>query len=223
MNRGTISRQTWSHRSIKGFTLIEMMVSVGIFAVIAGIVFPAMIEFLSVRERLEEKHSQLIGMQKTFLFLAKDLRFASNRLSKDEYGEKGKATLSVNDDHLIEFTAQYPDLNLGGLNVPRRVRWQLNDGVLQRIQYPVMDPDSDTRTLKQDLLTGVDDVEIELSVVEDGRDNTGKKWGEETRLPDMISVRVIMQNDVEYHRMFTMLAGDSLKALAASSAASAKQ
>jgi type II secretion system protein J len=200
-----------------------MMVSVAIFALIASIVFPAMIEFLSVRDRLEDKHKQLVGMQKTFLFLAKDLRFAVNRLSKDEYGEKGKATLSVNDDHLIEFTAQYPDLNLGGLNVPRRVRWQLNDGILQRVQYPVMDPDSDTRTLKQDLLVGVDDVEIELSLVEDGRDNTSEKWDEQTRLPDMVSVRVIMQNDIEYHRVFTMLAGDSIKALAASSSASGQR
>lgn len=202
---------------IKGFTLIEVMVAVAIFAVIASIIFPAMIQFLSVRERLEEKHDHMVGMQKTFLFLAKDMRFASNRLGKDEYGELGKATLSVDDGSLIEFTAQYPDLNLGGLSVPRRVRWQLEDGVLQRIQYPVMDPDSDTRSLRQNLMTEVDKVEVQLSFVEDGRDNTSSKWDEESRLPDMISVRVIMQNDIEYHRIFTMLAGDSVAALAASS------
>lgn len=204
----------------KGFTLIEMMVAVAIFAVIASIVFPAMIQFLSVRERLQEKHDQMIGMQKTFLFLAKDMRFATNRLGKDEFGERGKATLLVGGDSLIEFTAQYPDLNLGGVNVPRRVRWQLDDGELRRVQYPVMDPDSDTRTLQQSLMIGVDKVEIELSVVEDGRDNTSDKWDEETRLPDMISVRVVMQNDIEYHRVFTMLSGDSIAALAASTAGS---
>ena len=203
--------------SMSGFTLIEIMVSLGIFAVVASIVFPAMLEFLSARERLDAKHDHIISLQKTFLFLAKDLRFASNRLGKDEYGDAAKATLRLDDDSLIEFTAQYPDLNLGGVSVPRRVRWQLEDGVLQRIQYPVMDPDSDTRVLKQTLLQGVDQVEIEVSVVQDGRDNTSKKWDEETRLPDMISIRVIMDNDIEYHRLFTMLSGDSVEALKAAS------
>lgn len=206
------------HRSGRGFTLIEVLVSLAIFAVVAAIVFPALLEFLNARERLDAKHKQIINLQKTFLFLAKDLRFAANRLGKNEYGDEGKATLIVADDILLEVTAQYPDLNLGGLNVPRRVRWQLDDGQLQRLQYPVMDPDSDTRVLKQSLLNDVQEVEIELSMVEEGRDNTSRRWNEEKRLPDMISVRITLENDVQYHRLFTMLSGDSLQALSASSA-----
>jgi len=201
-----------------GFTLIEMVVAVAIFAVVASIVFPAMIEFLDVRERIEEKHQQVVGLQKAFLFLAKDLRYASNRLGKDEFGELGKATLIVGNDSLIDFTANYPDLNLDGLNVPRRVRWVLEEGVLQRIQSPVMDPDSDTRLLRQKLIEGVEDVEIELSVVEGARDNTSKKWDEESKLPDLISITVTLDSGVEYRRAFTMLGGDNLDALAAASA-----
>jgi len=188
----------------RGFTLIEMIVAVAIFGVIASIVFPALIQFLDVRERVDEKHKQLVGLQKTFLFLAQDLRYASNRLGKDEFGDINK----------IDMTANYPDLNLAGLNVPRRVRWVLEDGVIQRIQSPVMDPDSDTRTIKQNLLSDVEEVEIELSVVEEGRDNTSKRWDEQTRLPDMVTVLVTMNSGVEYQRSFTMLGGDTLAAIA---------
>jgi len=202
-------------RAQLGFTLIEIIIAVAIFAVIAAMVFPTMIQFIDIRERVIAKHEQLEGLQKTFLFMAKDVRFASNRLGKDEFGELGDATLSVGDDSLIDLTAMYPDLNLGGLNVPRRVRWVLEDGVLQRIQSPVMDPDSDTRVFKQFFLAGVDKVEIELSSIEDGRDSTSKRWNEETRLPDMISILVKMDNNVEYHRLFTMLGGDKTEALAA--------
>lgn len=200
----------------KGFTLIEVMVAVGIFAVIASIVGPAMVQFLDLRERVNKKQDQLEGLQKTFLFLANDFRYAANRLGKDEYGDEGDATLVVGDDSLVDMTAAYPDYSLGGLNVPRRVRWVLQDNELQRIQSPVMDPGSDTRILRQRLLTGVDDVDIELSMVADGRDDSSKRWDEQNRLPDKVTITIEMDNGIEYSRVFTMLGADNLDALAAS-------
>ena len=202
-----------SHIQRTGFTLIEMIVAVAIFGVIASIVFPALIQFLDVRERVDEQHQKVVGLQKTFLFLAQDLRYAANRLGKNEFGDLGKATVTVGDDSLIDFTASYPDLNLQGLNVPRRVRWILEEGVIQRIQSPVMDPDNDTRTFRQRLLGDVEEVELELSVVEDGNDKTSKKWEEQTRLPDMVTVTITLNNGVEYKRSFTMLGGDTLAAI----------
>ncbi len=202
--------------STAGFTLIEVMVAVGIFAVIASIVGPALFQFLEIRERASAKQEQLESLQKTFLFLANDLRYAANRLGKDKFGDAADATLVVGDDALLELTTAYPDLNLGGLAVPRRVSWRLEDGVLQRLQSPVMDPDSDTRRLQQTLLSDVRDIEIEMSSIEDGRDNTSKRWEEKTRLPDKISVTIELENKTEYQRVFTMLGGNSLDAVAAS-------
>ena len=198
-----------------GFTLLEIIVAVAIFGVIASIVFPALLQFLDMRERVDEKHQQISGLQKTFQFLANDLRFASNRLSKDEYGDIGKTTLSINDDYLIDLTALYSDLSLQGLAVPRRVRWQLVDGVLQRVQFPVMDPDADTRVMIQSLLENVEDVDIEVSHIIDGRDNTDSDWDEQKRLPDLIDVTVKMGKGIEYRRIFSMLGADSDAATAA--------
>ena len=198
-----------------GFTLLEIIIAVAIFGVIASIVFPALLQFLDMRERVDEKHQQISGLQKTFQFLANDLRFASNRLSKDEYGEVGKTTLTINDDFLIDLTALYSDLSLQGLAVPRRVRWQLQGGVLQRIQYPVMDPEADTRVMIQSLLENVEDVEIEVSHIEDGRDNTDSDWDEQKRLPDLIDVTIKMPKGMEYRRVFSMLGADSDAATAA--------
>ena len=190
-----------------GFTLIEIVIAVAIFGVIASIIFPALFQFLDVRERIDIKHQQISGLQKTFMFLANDVRFAVNRLPKDEYGEPSKTTLKMGDDSVLEFIAAYPDLSLDGLNVPRRVRWQLEDGVLQRVQYPVMDPDADTRFFLQTLLQNVQEIEVEVSHVEDGRDNSDDKWDEQSRLPDLISIKIELENDLKYSRIFTMLAG----------------
>ena len=198
-----------------GFTLLEIIVAVAIFGVIASIVFPALLQFLDMRERVDQKHQQISGLQKTFQFLANDLRFASNRLSKDEYGDIGKTTLSINDDYLIDLTALYSDLGLQGLAVPRRVRWQLVDGVLQRVQFPVMDPEADTRVMIQSLLENVEDVEVEVSHIADGRDNTDRDWDEQKRLPDLIDVTIKMAKGIEYRRVFSMLGADSDAATAA--------
>ena len=203
-------------RRSSGFTLIEVIVSVAIFAVIASIMGPALFQFLEVREKVGVKQERLEGLQKTFLFLANDFRYAANRLGKDEYGDPSKATMLVGDDSLVDFTVAYPDLNLGGTNVPRRVRWVLEENVLKRLQSPVMDPDSETRVMRQSLLSGVDDVDIEFSIVEDGRDSTSKKWDEQSRLPDKISITIKMENRLEYQRVFTMLGADNLDAIAAS-------
>ena len=203
-------------RKNRGFTLIEMMVSVAIFGVMASIIFPALIQFLDARDRIEAKQEQLIGLQKTFLFLAQDMRFASNRVGKDEFGELGKATLTVGeDDSLVELTVLYPDLNLDGLGVPRRVKWVLDDGSLQRLQYPVMDPDQDTRIIRQNLLSDVESVDIELKRIDDGREEVSDTWDEQSRLPDLLEMSILFESGVEYNRAFSMLNGDTLDAIAA--------
>jgi general secretion pathway protein J len=211
-----MQKQGLTHR---GFTLLEIVVAVGIFAVIASIVFPAMIQFLDTRERVTKKHSEIVGLQKTFQFLARDLRFAASRLSKDEYGEPGKTTLLLNDDDLLDFTAVYPDLSMTGLSVPRRVVWRIDENRLQRIQYPVMDPDSETRRITQFLLDGVKNIEIEVSFIEDGRSSTERRWEEQSKLPDMIEITVELSNDLQYTRILDMQGGDSAKALLAAGVA----
>ncbi|MBX2848837.1 MAG: type II secretion system minor pseudopilin GspJ [Acidiferrobacterales bacterium] len=191
-----------------GFTLIEIVVAVAIFAVITSIVFPALMQFLEMRERVMEKNSEVIGLQKTFLFLAKDLRYAANRLSKDDYGDLNKTTFSIGDESLLSFSAVYPDLSLQGQGVPRRVQWKLEENILMRVQYPVMDPDPETRLLEQSLLQDVEEVSIQVHKVTDGRDSFEKKWDEPNRLPDMIDVEIVLDTGIKYRRVFTMLGGD---------------
>lgn len=195
--------------------MLEIIVAVAIFGVIASIIFPALLQFLEMRERVDEKHGQISTLQKSFQFLANDLRFAANRLPKDEYGELGKTTISINDEHLIDLTANYSDISLGGLAVPRRVRWQLEDGVLQRIQYPVMDPDSETRIILQSFVADVEEVNVEVSHIADGRDNSDDQWEEQKRLPDLLDIVIKMPEGVEYRRVFSMLGANSDAALAA--------
>ncbi len=189
------------------FTLIEVVVAVAIFAVISSIIFPALIQFLDARERVMERSQKITEVQKFFLYLERDLRFASNRLGKDEYGDPLDSALTVNDDGLLELTALYPDTRLLGLGVPRRVRWALEDEKLVRTQYPVMDPDGDTRFSQREFLSEVRDVDIIVRYLEDGRASETNRWSESNRLPELIELRVELEGDVVYTRTLMMLSG----------------
>lgn len=212
-----VARATGLRSNGRGFTLIEIMVAVAIFALIAAITFPALIQFLDIRDRINKKNASLDSLQKTFLFMSRDLSYAVNRLGKDDYGDELKTTLVVDDDSLIELTSASQDFALGGVSVPRRLKWLLEDGVLYRMQYPVMDPDGDSKAYRQALLTEVDDVQLTLFSIEDGRDSESKKWNEKTRLPNMIQVLVEMNNGLEYTRKFTMLGNDTEQAIKSAS------
>ncbi len=192
----------------RGFTLIEIMVAIAIFALIAAIAFPALIQFLDIRERVSKKNDSIAALQKTFLFMSRDLSYAVNRLGKDEFGQAADSTLLVGDNSVFELTTSYQDFNLDGSGVPRRVKWLFEDNTLSRVQYPVMDPDGDTRIYRQALLDGVKDVEVKVLSIEDGRDSESKRWNEETRLPNMLKITVQMQSGIDYERAFTMLGGD---------------
>ncbi len=155
-----------------------------------------------------QKNQEITELQKFFLFLERDLRFASNRLGKDEYGDSLKTAMAINDkDSLIELTALYPDLRLSGVGVPRRIKWEFTEGHFVRTQYPVMDPDGDTSITKRLFLEDVQAVDITLHAIEDGRSSETKRWSESSRLPDLIELRVELQNGKVFERTILMLSG----------------
>jgi len=95
----------------------------------------------------------------------------------------------------------------------------LDDGSLQRLQYPVMDPDQDTRIIRQNLLTDVESVDIELKRIDDGREEVSDTWDEQSRLPDLLEMSILFESGIEYNRSFSMLNGDTLDAIAAAQSA----
>lgn len=203
----------YSRSASFGFTLMEIIISIAIFAIIAAITFPALIQFLDIRERINKKNAALSDMQKVFLFFNRDVTFAVNRLGKDEFGESADAPLLVGGDSLIELTTSYQDFELDGAAIPRKVKWIYEDGSLIRVQYPVLDPDGDTRVYRQRLLENVEEVEITAYSVDEGRESESNRWDDEERLPNMLRLVIELDNGITYERYATMLSGDKGQAL----------
>ena len=87
MMRFTIPRQ-------RGFTFIEVLVAVGVFAVVSSISYATLSQYLKVREGVSASNLELRQLQRTFSLLDRDLRFIVNRPVRDGFGDPEPAWLA---------------------------------------------------------------------------------------------------------------------------------
>ena len=85
-----------------GFTLLEMVVAIGIFAIIASISYSSLTQFISARDMIESKQEELTALQMTMTLIGRDVRFMLNRPVRDSYGDEESMLLSGEDLSLAE-------------------------------------------------------------------------------------------------------------------------
>ncbi len=74
-------------RKIRAFTLIEVLVSLAIFAILAGLAYGALSQTLDSAELLNDRMDRLQAIQRTIRLLSEDLQQLSPRPIRDELGE----------------------------------------------------------------------------------------------------------------------------------------
>ena len=146
----------------RGFTLLEMLVALAVFAVIgvmAGGILSGMVE---LSEFSYQRGDALQKTQRAFSVIERDVLQVAGRTVRDEFGAFTPA-LTVGGETLAEFTR---DGRRNPLGEPRaqlqRVAYALRDDALLRLFWPVLDRGDDTRPLAQTLLTGVEDASFVL-------------------------------------------------------------
>jgi general secretion pathway protein J len=114
----------------RGFTLIEIMVAVAIFAVMAMLAWGALSQSLSNADMLTERMQRLQTIQRTFRYLSSDLTQAAPRPIRSELGDSLRPAIlsSLGGDFAIE-------LSHGGWGNPVG----LPRGTLQRSAYRIED------------------------------------------------------------------------------------
>jgi general secretion pathway protein J len=144
----------------RGFTLIEILIAIGIFAMV-GIVSGQMLSrIIDASERSDARTQRLYEIQRTVQLMERDLLQLSNRAIRDEFGDP-EAALIAGMAGGVEFT------RLGWRNPlgrPRsevqRMRYELVDGELRRVFWLVLDRAEETLPRVQPLLQDVQRMEI---------------------------------------------------------------
>ncbi len=189
-----------------GFTLLELLVALAVFAVMAAAAYGGLQSVLRARAVVEVEAKRLAELQMAMHILESDMAQVANRGIRDEYGEPRAALVGTSfDTALITFTR-------AGWNNPldrdratlQRLTYRLEDRRLVRGYWNTLDRGSRSEPRETTLLEQVERVEIrfldEQNVWQgewlpvDGDDNTAplpkaveltvtlSDWGNITRL-----------------------------------------
>lgn len=148
--------------SRRGFTLIEILVALGIFAIIGVIASQLLRQTIDVSDVLYDRGDRLVELQRAFNVISRDVEQIVHRSVRDEFGDPI-------DVLLIDTHGGFQFTRLGWsnlLNKPRsnmqRVEYLFRDDVLIRRYWPVLDRADTTEPIEQELLVAIDELEIAL-------------------------------------------------------------
>ena len=188
-----------------GFTLIEMVTAIAIFAVIATISYASLNRFLDSSDLLESKIHELRQLEKAFSILEQDMRFVSARIVRDEYGDPEPLLLINNPDvsgELLRLTTQQRSVSLPGESTVQRAAYRLEDDNLVRVKWKVLDRDQGAEELRYPLISGVREVTVNVVQGASGTALPSADWQFTDRLPDGIEWHITMNDGRQYTRLF---------------------
>ncbi len=185
----------------RGFTLIELLVAVAILAVIGVIAMVGLIQVIDQQSAARERTDRWREVQFAMRVVMQDLAQIHPRPTRDESGQTRQPAVlaSPNAQFALEFSR-------GGWTNPAgfsrgsvlRVAYHWEVDTLVRFYWPVTDRTMSTPPVRQDLLQGVEDVQIQFL---DGSGQWHREWppldaGEPQRLiMRPVAIEVLLEVD----------------------------
>ena len=186
--------------SQRGMTLIEILVAMSIFAILATLAYGGLNTVLSTREAVTTEADRLSDLQRSFARLGRDFEQAAPRNIRDIHGDVQPAMQSggeVDDDTrvLVEFTLGgkrlFPGQQRSRL---QRVAYAIKDDKLLRLNWNVLDRAQDSQPYTTEVLSGVDSLEIQFL------DEAGQwleQWPDNGQVSQGLPLAVELQFDIK--------------------------
>ncbi len=203
-----------------GFTLVELLIAVAIFATVALMAGTGLKSVLTARDVAEENAKRLSELQRGMNIIQSDIEQIINRKVRDEYGDMLPAVEGSASDAYIVFTrtgVQNP-LQLRRSSL-QRVAYLLDDTDLIRQSWYYVDGAIDDTAQETVLITDVDNLEFSFL-------NSEEKWEDQwptstlesedddsapkpSPMPKGIELRFNLLDHGEITRLFIVPGGDA--------------
>lgn len=167
-----------NRRKLAGFTLLELLVAMGIFAVIGAMALGGLNAVVDQTTIAREQMDRLNRLQRAVRLMSGDFNSLAPRFVRDELGTAGEGPLLA-DGRLFGVELRltrgsWP--NPAGLphrGTLQRVQYRLEDDKLIREYWPVVDHVLGQEPRSEELLTGVNEFKL---LYLDGQDEWQTQW-----------------------------------------------
>lgn len=198
-----------STRRSSGFTLVEVMVALAIFGMLAAFAYGTLGQTLANAEILTDRMARLQSVQRTVRYLTEDFMQLAPRPVREDLGENLGPALHTNvqSDFAVELTH-------GGWSNPatlprgtlQRVAYRLEEGELVRYHWPVLDRTLSNEPAGRVLLDEVDSILFRF--MQDNGDWTDQ-WPPENRpgllgsrqRPRAVEITLVLADETEIRRL----------------------
>ncbi len=166
-----------SSASLRGFTLIEVLVAMSIFAVVSVMAFSGLRTVINVSGSVQNKVEKLEALQRTFMLLERDLyQLIPRKMNADGGDVKAALEARPNDERLFEFTR-------GGQPNPAdvkrssliRVAYLVDEETLKRLKWNNVDHLYADQAIEITLLENVEDISARFL---DAKGQWVSSWGQ---------------------------------------------
>ncbi len=164
-------------RRQSGFTLLELIIAIGIFATMSAMAYAGLNSVMNTRAHADIQADRLAQLQKAFLIIGRDIEQAIDRPVRDNYGDELRAISGGG------YGSSILELSRSGranpMALPRshlqRVGYEVQEDQLLRKVWPVLDQAVDTVAYEGVMLTGIKAVDLRFM-------DANKQW--QTQWPD---------------------------------------
>jgi general secretion pathway protein J len=156
--------QSGIRRQARGFTLLELLVAMGIFAVIGAMALGGLNTVVDQTTIAREQMDRLARLQRALRLMSGDFSNLVPRVVRDELGSAGEAPLLA-DGRLFGVEPPQPRWLAQSAGLPhrgtlQRVQYRLDDDKLIREYWQVMDHVLGQEPRSEELLSGVNDFKL---------------------------------------------------------------
>jgi general secretion pathway protein J len=195
-----------SRRRASGFTLIEILVALLVFALLAGFGYRGLGAVLDAGERVTAETTKWRDLALAFEHMRLAFAQAAERPIRDRNDAAapafaGVAATRISSEPLVAFTRMGYAGHEGAAADQQRVGYRLRDDRLEQLAWPVLDQAPHTEPLSVPLLTGVR--ELSFAYLHQGRWHAAWPIAEATaQHPAAVQMALQLASGERYQRVF---------------------